>query len=315
MTDLTGDVTDTFTYDTYGKLLIRTGTANTPFLYNGRDGVMSDENGLVYMRARYYSPTFKRFINADVVAGSITNAITLNRYAYANGNPVSNVDPFGLSPDVARGCSFSIADGWLYGVNSIFDPLDDLNSLRLTNDTINFVVNDTTLEIIHDFLLQSMLSDQRPNNIGKGIWNKQLNENLKWVDDVFDTSSKIAKSIKAIGVVGDLAGIGFNVYENIQNGTDTQRIITDATVDAATSLAGGWLAGLAGTGATALATKIGVVAGTAIAPGVGTLIGAAAGVVAGGIIYVATEVVEINGKSAVEWIKEGFDNIADSIAS
>lgn len=60
---------------------------------------MSDENGLVYMRARYYSPTFKRFINADVVAGSITNAITLNRYAYANGNPVSNVDPFGLSPE------------------------------------------------------------------------------------------------------------------------------------------------------------------------------------------------------------------------
>ena len=99
LTNLQGGVTDTFTYDTYGKLLTRTGTTATPFLYNGRDGVMTDENGLVYMRARYYSPTFKRFINADVVAGSITNAITLNRYAYANGNPVSNVDPFGLSPE------------------------------------------------------------------------------------------------------------------------------------------------------------------------------------------------------------------------
>ncbi len=71
-------------------------------MYNGRDGVMTDENGLVYMRARYYSPTFKRFINADVVAGSITNAIALNRYAYANGNPVSNVDPFG--PRCFSGC-------------------------------------------------------------------------------------------------------------------------------------------------------------------------------------------------------------------
>ncbi|MBQ7338774.1 MAG: hypothetical protein IJW40_10025 [Clostridia bacterium] len=49
------------------------------------------------MRTRYYSPDMRRFINADVVAGSISNAITLNRFAYANGNPVSMSDPFGLS--------------------------------------------------------------------------------------------------------------------------------------------------------------------------------------------------------------------------
>ena len=49
------------------------------------------------MRARYYSPEMKRFINADIVAGEISNAITPNRFAYANGNPVSFVDPFGSS--------------------------------------------------------------------------------------------------------------------------------------------------------------------------------------------------------------------------
>ena len=47
------------------------------------------------MRARYYSPAMKRFVNADVVRGKLSNAITMNRYAYANGNPVSYVDPFG----------------------------------------------------------------------------------------------------------------------------------------------------------------------------------------------------------------------------
>ena len=51
------------------------------------------------MRARYYSPELRRFINADIIPGEISNAITLNRYAYANGNPVSNIDPFGLSAD------------------------------------------------------------------------------------------------------------------------------------------------------------------------------------------------------------------------
>ena len=51
------------------------------------------------MRARYYSPVLKRFVNADIIAGVITDPVTLNRYSYANGNPVSNIDPFGLSAE------------------------------------------------------------------------------------------------------------------------------------------------------------------------------------------------------------------------
>ncbi len=88
-----------FAYDTYGKLISRTGTSKVIFGYNGRDGVVTEDNGLIYMRARYYSPEMKRFINADIVAGELSNAITLNRFAYANGNPVSFVDPFGLFVD------------------------------------------------------------------------------------------------------------------------------------------------------------------------------------------------------------------------
>ena len=71
ITDTSGNITDTFAYDTYGKLLSRTGTNKVIFGYNGRDGVVTDDNGLIYMRARYYSPAMKRFINADVVAGAI----------------------------------------------------------------------------------------------------------------------------------------------------------------------------------------------------------------------------------------------------
>jgi len=63
------------------------------------DGVVTESNGLIYMRARYYSPEMRRFINADIIPGEISNAITLNRFAYANVNPVSNVDPFGLEAE------------------------------------------------------------------------------------------------------------------------------------------------------------------------------------------------------------------------
>ncbi|MBR6558793.1 MAG: RHS repeat-associated core domain-containing protein [Clostridia bacterium] len=96
ITNASGTVTDTFAYDTYGKLTDRTGTTDAIFMYNGRDGVVSDTNGLVYMRARYYSPELCRFVNADIISGYISNAVTLNRYAYANGNPVTNIDPYGL---------------------------------------------------------------------------------------------------------------------------------------------------------------------------------------------------------------------------
>ena len=98
ITNYWGNVTDRFKYDTYGKVTQHIGyNKDIIFTYNGRDGVITEPNGLYYMRARYYSPDLMRFIHADIVSGSISNAITLNRYAYANGNPVSNIDPFGLS--------------------------------------------------------------------------------------------------------------------------------------------------------------------------------------------------------------------------
>ena len=73
------------------------------FLYNGQLGVVTDDNGLYYMRARYYNPEIKRFINQDILTGNIGNNKSLNRYSYVEGNPISYTDPFGLSPYKAMG--------------------------------------------------------------------------------------------------------------------------------------------------------------------------------------------------------------------
>jgi len=104
LTSLDGEVVNRFEYSAYGDLL--TGSydgmelgsyGDASFLYNGQYGVMSDDNGLYYMRARYYNIDIKRFINQDVVIGSIASSSSLNRYAYVEGNPVNYLDPFGLN--------------------------------------------------------------------------------------------------------------------------------------------------------------------------------------------------------------------------
>ncbi len=67
------------------------------------------------MRARYYSPYLCRFINADPsgFAGG------LNFYAYANGNPVSYLDAFGLNAHATSDTFFS----WLPNASLNFaDP-------------------------------------------------------------------------------------------------------------------------------------------------------------------------------------------------
>ncbi|MFT9056674.1 MAG: RHS repeat-associated core domain-containing protein [Ethanoligenens sp.] len=99
ITNSSGSVTDRYIYGTYGDLTGHTGSSSAIFLFNGRDGVQTDSNGLYYMRARYYSATLNRFVNADVRKGNIQSSESLNRYAYANGNPVNLIDPFGTSSE------------------------------------------------------------------------------------------------------------------------------------------------------------------------------------------------------------------------
>ncbi len=92
LTDGSGTVTDRIEYSPYAATTYRTGTTDTPFLYNGRYGVQTDPNGLLYMRARYYNPRLCRFLNADPSGFSGG----LNFYAYVDGNPISYLDPSGL---------------------------------------------------------------------------------------------------------------------------------------------------------------------------------------------------------------------------
>jgi len=97
LTNTSGTVTDTYTFDAYGNLIKQTSTATpaTPneFLYAGYQ--FDAAIGQDYLRARYYDQATGRFNSRDSMEGSEINPITFNMFAYAGGNPVSNTDPSG----------------------------------------------------------------------------------------------------------------------------------------------------------------------------------------------------------------------------
>lgn len=104
-TDLSGSVKAAS--DKNGNLLWRqeytpSGAATLPTGQKiGFNNFQQDASGLVYMGARYYDPHIQRFLSPDPasqVTSVESNPMMVNRYAYANNNPVSYLDPDGNNP-------------------------------------------------------------------------------------------------------------------------------------------------------------------------------------------------------------------------
>ena len=107
LTDPSGTIQSQYTYEPFGNVTA-SGQANAnPYQFTGRE---NDGTGLYLYRARYYSPTFQRFIAQDPVptAGNrlisflltprVSASQRLNAYLYALDDPVLFADPLGLDP-------------------------------------------------------------------------------------------------------------------------------------------------------------------------------------------------------------------------
>ena len=85
-----GSLAQTYTFDSFGKQTGSTGSLTNPFQYTARES--DPETGLYFYRARYYDPTIGRFISEDPIrfAGSASF------YTYTHNWPVDATDPSGL---------------------------------------------------------------------------------------------------------------------------------------------------------------------------------------------------------------------------
>lgn len=95
LTDNSGTVTDTYDYDAYGNAISHSGTTVNNLMY--RSEYFDPAVGMYYLRARWYRPLNGRFLTADTFEGRPKHPASLNRYNYAESDPVDLVDPSGYS--------------------------------------------------------------------------------------------------------------------------------------------------------------------------------------------------------------------------
>jgi RHS repeat-associated protein len=91
-----GALTNTYSYDSYGRVTGTTGTIANPFQYTARE--VDSETSLYYYRARQYDPRVGRFMSEDPEGFDAST----NFYAYVDNDPANWTDPTGL--DKVQAC-------------------------------------------------------------------------------------------------------------------------------------------------------------------------------------------------------------------
>ena len=135
LTDPLGQILESYTYNSYGKPLIKDASGTTlqtssignRFMFTARE--YDSETGLYYYRARYYDPGIGRFLQRDPLGIDDENT-----YAYCYNDPVNLIDPYGyqgISGDINRleiwrtAYDWGLSGSWIPNLN-ILPPLGDV---------------------------------------------------------------------------------------------------------------------------------------------------------------------------------------------
>jgi len=90
LSNATGSLAQTYTFDSFGKQTASSGSLTNPFQFTGRE--FETETSLYFYRARYMDTSTGRFLSEDRIrfSGGV------NFYAYTKNNSINLVDPSGL---------------------------------------------------------------------------------------------------------------------------------------------------------------------------------------------------------------------------
>ena len=116
LTDSTGAVTASTTYDSFGNAT--NASFPTRYQFTGRE--YDSFTGLQYYRARFYDANLGRFISEDPIG---FGGGDINLYGYVKSNAVNKIDPLGLIDPIVY------QDPGIYGNHRLSD--DELDNVQL----------------------------------------------------------------------------------------------------------------------------------------------------------------------------------------
>ena len=130
ITDSTGNIVKSYTYDSFGNIVDEQGTLLNTYTYTSRE--LDFESGLYYYRARYYDPFIGRFLSEDPIGflGGV------NFYSYVANNPMNLVDPYGLKLYKISGGSTAVSVRFLIGFSGAVYKITDV----MTGDSVTYFV-------------------------------------------------------------------------------------------------------------------------------------------------------------------------------
>ena len=108
LTDASGQIVETYSYDAYGQVTMRD-ASNQPIttslnIHFFAGMLLDHETGLYYARSRYYNPELGRFLSPDPLSW-VSSGGSSNDYAFGDSDPSLFIDPFGKFPSPSKQCS------------------------------------------------------------------------------------------------------------------------------------------------------------------------------------------------------------------
>ena len=152
--NITGTITDSYVYDSFGNLISVSGVTTNAFRYVGQRGYYYDpDTEQVFLRLRYYQPSLGRFTSVDpsaLSAAIATSAGTLRAlYLYVENNAVNQIDPSGLEVLLwgTDACKAKVSQYYADVCKDFFANPKFLKNTDLSNCMFNFCNGDKGLNV------------------------------------------------------------------------------------------------------------------------------------------------------------------------